>query len=56
MAKPGWIASEVTQEHMQNLVSQGYVTAVELVTCYMPDDPASHVLVVGYVMACVMFY
>jgi hypothetical protein len=38
MAELGWPASEVTQEHLQNLVSQGYMTAVELATCRVPED------------------
>jgi hypothetical protein len=56
MAEQGWITSEVTQEHLQNLMSQGYMMAVELVTCRVPEDPTSPVLVGGYVMACAAFY
>jgi hypothetical protein len=41
---------------MQNLVSQGYMTAVELVTCRVPEDPASPVQAGGYVVACATFY
>jgi hypothetical protein len=29
------------KEHLQNLVSQGYMTAAELATYRVPDDPAS---------------
>jgi hypothetical protein len=47
---------EVTQVHLQSLVSQGYMTAVELATCRMPEDPISPVQAGGYVMACVVFY
>jgi hypothetical protein len=47
MAELGWIASKVTQEHLQNLMSQGYMMAVELVTCRMPKDPTSLVLAWG---------
>jgi ribulose bisphosphate carboxylase small subunit len=43
MAELGWIASEVTEEHLQNLVSQGYIMAMELATCRVPEDPASPV-------------
>jgi hypothetical protein len=39
MAQPGWLASEIMQEHLQNLVSQGYMTAAELATCHVPMDP-----------------
>jgi hypothetical protein len=52
----GLLASEVVQEHPQNLVTQGYMIAVELATCHVPEDPASPVSVEGYVMACATFY
>jgi hypothetical protein len=45
MEELGWTLSEVTQEHLQNLVSQWYMTAVDLATCRMPEDPASPVQV-----------
>jgi hypothetical protein len=56
MAELGWAASEVTQEHLQNLVSQGYMMAAELATCHVPEDPASPVQAGRYVMACMTFY
>jgi hypothetical protein len=56
MAELGWTTSEVTQEHLQNLISQGYMTATELATCHVPKDPAFPVSVEGYVMVCTMFY
>jgi hypothetical protein len=56
MAELGCTASEVMQEHLQSLVSQGYMMAVELVTCCAPEDPASPVLEEGYIMACTAFY
>jgi hypothetical protein len=46
----------VTQEHMQNLMSQGYMTVVELVTYHVPKDPASPAPTGGYIMVCVAFY
>jgi hypothetical protein len=33
------------QEHLQNLVIQGYMTVVKLVTCRVPEDLASSVQV-----------
>jgi hypothetical protein len=48
--------SEVTQEHLQNLVSQGYMIAAELATCRAPEGLASPALVGGYVVACMVFY
>jgi hypothetical protein len=56
MVGQGWIASEATQEHLQNLVSQGYITTAELVTCHMPNDPSSPVLAGGYAVSCATFY
>jgi hypothetical protein len=56
MAELGGIASEVTQEHLQNLMGQGYMIEVELMICHVPEDPASLVLVGGYVVACATFY
>jgi hypothetical protein len=43
MAELGWTDLEVTQELLQNLVSQRYMMAVELVTCHVAKDPASPV-------------
>jgi hypothetical protein len=39
--------SEVIQEHLQNLVSKGYMTVAEFATCLVPADPASPALVRG---------
>jgi hypothetical protein len=56
MVELNWIALEVMQEHLQNLVSQGYMTAMEVATCHVPEDPASPVQVGGNVVACTTFY
>jgi hypothetical protein len=56
MAELGWLVSEIIAEHLQNLVSQGYMSAVELATCRVPTNPASPALAVGYVIACSSFY
>jgi hypothetical protein len=56
MVELGWTASEVMQEHLQNIVSQGYMTVMELATCCKPEDPTSPVQAGGYVMACTVFY
>jgi hypothetical protein len=55
-AELGWTALEVTQEHLQNLMSQGYMMVVDLMTCRIPEDPASPVQAGGYVVACAAFY
>jgi hypothetical protein len=44
MVKLGWTTSEFMQEHLQTLVSQGYMMAAELTTCRVPEDPASPIL------------
>jgi hypothetical protein len=56
MVELGWTTSEVMQEHLQNLASQGYMTVVELATCRVLEDPASPVQARGYVVACAVFY
>jgi hypothetical protein len=56
MAESGWPTSDVMQEHLQNLVSQGYMTMVELASCHVPKDPASPAPVGGYVIVCTAFY
>jgi hypothetical protein len=50
MVEFGWTASEVMQEHIYNLVSQGYMMAAELVTCRLPEDPASPIQAGGYIV------
>jgi hypothetical protein len=47
----------VMQEHLQNLMSQGYMIAVELATCCVSEDPATPASVGGgYDVACTTFY
>jgi hypothetical protein len=52
---------EVTQEHLQNLMSQGYMITVELATCRVPEDYASPASLCvcgggGSVVVCTVFY
>jgi hypothetical protein len=56
VVEQGWILSEVTQEHLQNLVSQGFMMVADLATCHVPKDPTSPILAGGYVVACATFY
>jgi hypothetical protein len=56
MAESRWPASDVTQEHLQNLMSQGYKTTAELAACRVPEDPSSPTPAGGYVVACMTFY
>jgi hypothetical protein len=51
MAELGWTASVVMQEHLQNLVSQGYMTTTKLATCHVLEDPTSPAPVTGYFVA-----
>jgi hypothetical protein len=52
----GWTTLEVMQEHLQNLVSQGYTTVAKLATCCVPEFPVSPAPAGEYIMACVEFY
>jgi hypothetical protein len=56
MDELGWTMSEVTHEHLQNLMSQGHMMAAELTTCRMLEDSASPILAGGYVTSYVAFY
>jgi hypothetical protein len=56
MSELGWPVSKIMAEHLQNLVSQGYMLGVELATHSVPADPASPTLAAGYVIACLSFY
>jgi hypothetical protein len=56
MAESNWATPETTQEHLQKHISQGCMTAAKPATCRVPTDPASPVLVGGYVVACSAFY
>jgi hypothetical protein len=51
-----WAPSEVTQTHLHDLMSQGFMTATELTTYRVPEDLASPMLAMGYVVACAAFY
>jgi hypothetical protein len=56
MAELAWPMLETTQEHLQNLVSQGYMLVAELATYRVPADPAFPTPWAGYVVACSAFY
>jgi hypothetical protein len=51
-----WPASEVTQEHLQNIVSNGYMIAAEFATCLVPVDHVSPTLAKEYIVVCAAFY
>jgi hypothetical protein len=56
MAESSWPTSGVTQEHLQNLTNQGYMTVEELGTCCVPKDPASPTPVGDYDVVCMTFF
>jgi hypothetical protein len=56
MAESGWPMSEVTQEHLQNLISQGCMTVTKLAICHVPKDPTSPAPTGGYVVSWAAFY
>jgi hypothetical protein len=56
MAEPSWPTSDIMQEHLQNLVIQGYMTMAALAACRVPEDPASPTPMRGYIVACAVFY
>jgi hypothetical protein len=56
MAKLCWTQLEVMQEHLQNLMSDRYMRAVELATYRVPKDPAPPAPAGRYVMVCMVFY
>jgi hypothetical protein len=56
MVKLGQPTLEVTQEHLQKLVSQGYMIMVELGIYHVLEASVSPAPAGGYVMACAVFY
>jgi hypothetical protein len=56
MAEQGWKPLEVTQVHLQDLVSQGFMTVAQLMTCRVPEDHASPASLEGYVVTFAAFY
>jgi hypothetical protein len=56
MAESSWPMSEVSREHMQNLVGKGYMTTVAFATYLVPADSASPALMRGYVAVCAAFF
>jgi hypothetical protein len=48
MVDQDWTPSKVTQECLQNLMSQVFMTGAELPTCHEPKEPASPTSVKGY--------
>jgi hypothetical protein len=51
MPESSWPASVVMEEHLQNLMSQWYMTTAKLATCHVAEDPTSPVPAGGYIVA-----
>jgi hypothetical protein len=56
MAEQDWTPSKVTQEHLQNLMSQGFMTVAKLRTYCVPEDPMSPAPTEGYMVSFVALY
>jgi hypothetical protein len=56
IAESSWPTSEVTQKHLQNFVSKGYMTTTEFATSLVPADPISPAPARGYIVVCVAFF
>jgi hypothetical protein len=56
MAESGWHASVVTREYLRNLVSKGYMIAVEFAACLVPTGLVSPASAKGFIVACAAFY
>jgi hypothetical protein len=56
MVEQDWTPSKVTHEHLQNLMSQGFMTVAKLRTYCVLEDPMSPAPTEGYVVSFVALY
>jgi hypothetical protein len=56
MAEQDWTPSTVTLGHLQKLMKHGFMLAVELEACQVPEDPMFPAPTEGYVMSFAAFY
>jgi hypothetical protein len=56
MAEQDWTPSTGMPSHLQKLVKHGFMAAVELEACCVPEDPAFPAHEEGYMMSFVAFY
>jgi hypothetical protein len=56
MAEHDWTPSSITSGHPQKLVKHGFMTAAELTTCSVLEDPAFPTPAEGYVVSFMAFY
>jgi hypothetical protein len=51
-----WIPSTIMQDHLQSLMSQGFMMATELMTHHVPEDPMFPTPAEGNMVSFVGFY
>jgi hypothetical protein len=51
MVEQDWTPSTVTSSHLQKLVKYGFMAAVELEACLVPEDPVFPMPAGGYVVS-----
>jgi hypothetical protein len=56
MAEQDWTPSTVTLGHLQKLMKHGFMLAVELEACRVPEDPMFPAPTEGYVVSFAAFY
>jgi hypothetical protein len=56
MAESSWPTLEVSWEHLQNIISKGCMTAVELAICLVPAGPECPALAEGFIVVCAAFH
>jgi hypothetical protein len=56
MAEQDWTPSKVTQDHLEGQADQGFMTAMELAACHVPEDPVFPAPAKEYVVTFVAFY
>jgi hypothetical protein len=56
MAEQDWSPSTIMLGHLQNLEKQGFMMAVELMVCRVPEDPTFPTPVEVYVLSFMAFY
>jgi hypothetical protein len=56
MVEQDWTSSTITPSHLQKVVKHGFMSAVELVACWVPEDPAFPTPTEGYMVSFTDFY
>jgi hypothetical protein len=56
MAEQDWTPSTITLNLLEKLMKHGFLSAVELETCRLPEDPKLPTPVDGYMVSFATFY